>query len=211
MTRIARLTFAFALFAGLVWTAPAPARTPGPDPDSGDNLLGKPAPEWTFTRWVTPGLSREKLAGKVVLLRWWTTGCHFCEATLPEIESLRKRYEKDGLVTLGVFHPKPPRSVSDGEIRRAAAERGFHGPLAFDRDWETLERYWLDGFPDRNWTSVSFLIDQAGNIVWVHGGGEYHRNQDPKHARCDRQARELEAKLDQLFGREHASETSLAH
>jgi len=200
-----------ALLALLATVAvPADSRTPGPDPDAGDELLGKPAPDWAFTRWITPGLSQEKLRGKVVLLRWWTTGCHFCEATLPEIETLRKRYADDGLVTIGVFHPKPPRAVRNAEVKRAAVERGFHGPLAIDQEWETLSRYWLAGHPERNWTSVSFLIDRDGNIAWVHGGGEYHRNDDPKHARCDTQARELEAKLDELFGHERGTETSLA-
>jgi len=28
--------------------------------------------------------------GKVVLVRWWTEGCHFCRATLPVIEQLRR-------------------------------------------------------------------------------------------------------------------------
>jgi len=189
---------------------PAMAREPGPDPDSGANLLGKPAPEWAFTRWVSAPLTQEGLRGKVVLLRWWTVGCHFCEATLPEIESLRERYGKDGFVAIGVFHPKPPRAVKNSEIKRAAAARGFHGPLALDQDWETLSRYWLAGYPERNWTSVSFLIDQQGDIVWVHGGGEYHHNADPKHARCDLQARELEAKLEELLGKKAGTETSLA-
>jgi glutathione peroxidase-family protein len=189
---------------------PAAARTPGPDPDSGDAMLGKPAPEWAFTRWVGPELTQEQLRGKVVLLRWWTVGCHFCESTLPEIESLRERYGKDGFVAIGVFHPKPPGPVKNAEVKRAAAKRGFHGPIAIDQDWDTLSRYWLAGNPERNWTSVSFLIDREGNVVWVHGGGEYHHTDDPKHARCDRQINELEAKLDELFGRKSGGPTSLA-
>jgi len=197
-----------AIVAVTVVASPAHARTPGPDPDSGAELIGTPAPPWAFTRWVTPGLSQDKLRGKVVLLRWWTVGCHFCESTLPEIESLRKRYGDDGFVAIGVFHPKPPRAVKDSEVKRAAAERGFHGPLAIDQDWETLSRYWLAGHPERNWTSVSFLIDRDGNFAWVHGGGEYHHNDDPKHARCDLEARRLEETLVPLLARTPGSDVS---
>jgi len=168
---------------------------PGPpDPDSGTELLGTPAPEWAFTRWVRGHPETlDRLHGKVVLLRWWTTGCHFCQTTLPVIEKLRVAHEKDGLVVIGVFHPKPePRDETDRAIVAAAEERGFRGPLAFDRDWKTLGRYWLDGHEERNWTSVSFLIGRDGTIRWVHGGGEYHPSQDPQHQRCDLQFHELE-------------------
>ena len=48
------------------------------DPDSGAELIGRPAPEWTFTRWVRgPRRSLADLRGKVVLVRWWTEDCRY--------------------------------------------------------------------------------------------------------------------------------------
>ena len=170
---------------------------PADDPDSGAELIGRPAPEWAFTRWVRgPATTLHDLRGKVVLVRWWTEGCHFCRATLPAIEALRNRENRQDFVVLGVFHPKPePREVGDREILKVARELGFSGPIAFDRDWHTLDRYWFDGHPERNWTSVSFLIDREGVIRWVHGGGEYHPSDDPRHQRCDLEFKGLEAAL----------------
>ena len=169
--------------------------TPAEDPDSGVELLGTPAPQWSFTRWIGPPLSLAGLRGKVVLVRWWTEGCHFCASTLPELEALRLKYADEGLVVIGVFHPKPPRAVSDRHILGVAKKLGFSGPIAVDRDWSTLDRYWLAGHPEHSWTSVSFLIDRDGVIRWVHGGGEYHRSDDPAHARCVVQYHELERAL----------------
>jgi hypothetical protein len=74
--------------------------------------------------------------------------------------------------------------VSDRHVLAAAARLGFRGPLAVDATWSALRRWWLDGDPDRSWTSVSFLVDRAGILRWVHGGGEYHPGDDPAHARC---------------------------
>ena len=112
------------------------------NPDSGADLIGKPAPAWTFDRWIrTRPLSLESLRGKVVLLRWWTEGCHFCAATLPQIEKLRSRHRGEDLVVIGVYHPKPPREVSDGHIVAVANRLGFKGPIAVDTQWTTLERY----------------------------------------------------------------------
>jgi SAM-dependent methyltransferase len=191
--------------------SPAPAHVheavPADDPDSGAEMIGRPAPAWTFDRWVrgTP-MTLADLHGKVVLVRWWTEGCHFCASTLPVLENLRRVHSKDGLVVLGVFHPKPPHPVSDAHILAVARKLGFGGPIAADMEWSTLDRYWLAASPDRNWTSVSFLIDRAGNVRWVHGGGEYHPSDDPAHARCDLQYRELERVLDEVL----AEPTALA-
>ncbi len=201
MMRTFRSIAAIAMTASLAATAaaahecPAPAATATPataastaptwnDPDSGAELLGKPAPAWTFDRWVRGGpLSLAQLRGKVVLLRWWNEDCRYCRATLPALEQLQREHPRD-LVVIGVFHPKPPHPVSNAHIVGVASHIRFSGPLAFDGHWRTLNRYWLDGHPDRDWTSVSFLIDRTGTIRWVHGGGEYHPSTDPRHARC---------------------------
>jgi len=169
----------------------------GPDP--GAELLGEPAPSWTFTRWIGPPLSQTALRGKVVLLRWWTEGCRYCAATLPELDALRRAHADQGLVVIGVYHPKPPHEVSDRHVLAAARKLGFSGAIAVDRDWTTLDRYWLAGHPDRDWTSVSFLIDRQGAIRWVHGGGEYHPSEDPAHAGCAVQYHELERALAQAL------------
>jgi thiol-disulfide isomerase/thioredoxin len=154
----------------------------GEAPDSGIEVVGQPAPRWTFTRWARGGpMKLEDLRGKVVLLRWWTKGCHFCRTMLPTIE----KFQSKDVVVIGVYHPKPtPQKVRDAEILATARELGFTGPIAVDEKWSTLERYWFDGHPERRWTSVSFLIDRRGIIRWVHGGGEYHPSNDPAHARC---------------------------
>ena len=55
-------------------------------------------------------------------------------------------------------------------VRGWARDYGFHFPVAIDRDWRTLHRWWLDGH-DRGFTSVSFLIDGRGVIRYVHPGG----------------------------------------
>jgi len=181
-----------ALGAALSLLAAAPASVPEP----GAELIGCPAPAWSFERWIrTAPLPLETLRGRVVLVRWWTDGCHYCATTLPGLEALRLRYADQGLVVIGAYHPKPPREVSDRKILAFADKLGFEGPIAVDREWSTLERYWLAGHPERTWTSVSFLIDRAGNIRWLHGGGEYHPSSDPRHASCDLEYHKLEKTL----------------
>ncbi len=180
---------------------PADTSNAAHDPDSGVELIGKPAPPWLFQRWVRGGpLTLDGLRGRVVLMRFFTDHCRFCEETLPAIEQLRRRYGERGLVVLGAFHPnKPHQKLSDRKIVALADTLGFGGPIACDQDWKTLDRWWLDGHPDRNWVSVSFLIDRDGIVRWVHGGGEYHPSDDPRHHRCDVKFHQLEAAIEPLL------------
>jgi hypothetical protein len=198
------LTLAFAWPYAALAAAPAardPVPAPAGDADSAAELLGRPARAWSFDRWVDSApLTQESLRGKVVLVRWFNTGCRFCGNTLPGLETLRTRYGERGLVVIGVFHPKPPRRVSDAFVRRTARKLGFNGPLAVDEQWTTLNRWWLANHPDRNWTSVSFLIDAQGVVRWAQGGGEYHRSDDARHASCDASYRALERTIRELLG-----------
>jgi peroxiredoxin len=170
------------------------------DADSPAKVMDKLGRAWSFTRWVdSPPLTLESLRGKVVLVRWFNTGCRFCTTTLPAIETLRTRYAPQGLVVVGVFHPKPVGRVNDAFVRRTARRLGFHGPIAVDEDWSTLERWWLADHPQGNWTSVSFLIDRDGIVRWAHPGGEYHPSAEPRHAACDASYKELERTIRRLL------------
>lgn len=169
-------------------------------PDSGAELMGRPAREFRFSRWLrTRPLAPDSLRGRVVLLRFWTDECRYCRATLPAIEALQARYADRGLVVLGAYHPNEPKDVPDAFVLRWAKEYGFSGPIAIDDRWATLRHWWLDGHPDRNWVSVSFLLDRDGAVRWVHGGGEYHPSAERLHRACDTAYRDLERKLEELL------------
>jgi thiol-disulfide isomerase/thioredoxin len=181
--------------------APPDSSAAAHDPDSGAEWIGQALPEWALTRWVRgPSRTLASLRGRVVLVRFWTEDCRFCRATLPAIERLRAEDEARGLTVIGVFHPPHPgERRSDRQILAIARQLGFHGPIGLDQDWHTLDRWWLDGHPDRNWVSVSFLIGRDGRVRWIHGGGEYHPTDDPKHARCNIQYDDFVKKLDALL------------
>lgn len=159
----------------------------------GAEMLGRPMPDWAGLKWLTDAGKAPEIGGKVVLVRWWTDGCGLCSATAPVLNELYEKHAKDGLVVVGVYHPKPrPRAVADERVTRAAAELGFAFPVAVDADWTVLKRWWLAG-GDRRFTSISFLIGRAGKVCWVHPGGEYHASRDSAHAECDADYRSLSA------------------
>jgi peroxiredoxin len=138
----------------------------------GAELIGTAAPEWNATDWMASApLSLAALRGKVVLVRWFTaTDCPFCSATAPALNQLHREFSDRGLVVIGMYHHKRSEPLDPVAVRGWVQQYGFSFPVAIDRDWQTLRRWWLDGH-DRPFTSVSFLIDRAGIIRRIHPGG----------------------------------------
>src|SRR4051812_40663947 len=76
-------------------------------PTDGQELVGKAPGEWEATHWLnSPPLSLASLRGKVVLARWWTADCPFCEASAPALRQFDREYRPRGLMVIGFYHHK---------------------------------------------------------------------------------------------------------
>jgi peroxiredoxin len=165
----------------LVWlrlvTLICPALVSAADP-----LIGRPAPEWQLTNWLNSApLALKDLRGQVVLVRWWTAPqCEFCRVTAPALNEFHADFAAKGLRVIGIYHHKLPTPLEPAHVAGQAAELGFKFPVAVDPGWRTLRRWWLDGH-ERDFTSVSFLLDRRGVIRHLHPGGQYVKG-DADHA-----------------------------
>lgn len=135
--------------------------------------LGKVAPAWEVSHWQnSEPLQLKDLAGKVVLVRWWTAPhCPYCRNSAPALNEFDTLYRDKGLQVLGFYHHKGKGPLDLDAVKDHASKFGFQFPVAVDLDWRTLNAWWLNGRKD--WTSVSFLIDRKGVIRHIHPGGQY--------------------------------------
>jgi peroxiredoxin len=153
----------------------SPALLPSSD---GSDLLGTTPPEWEATHWLNSRpLTLAELRGKVVLARWWTAGCPYCEVTAPALREFDREYGGRGLQVIGFYHHKEDGPLDYAVVDRTATKYGFTFPVAVDPDWHTLIRWWDPEHKNRSFTSVSFLIDKHGTIRHVHPGGEYAKGE----------------------------------
>jgi len=154
-----------------------------------------------ITGWMeSVGPPEAVTTARALLLRWWTDTCPYCERSLPALESLAEKYGDDGLVVVGVYHPKPRgRAFSEDDVLGIARGYGFHGPIALDPAWSLLREAWLDT-GDRRATSVSLLIDRTGRVRHAHPGPELHPSGDPAHAECARGFEAMEQAVGDLLG-----------
>lgn len=134
-------------------------------------LVGTPVKAWTFTDWSNNApLTLAQLRGRVVVVRFWTVGCPFCEKSMPALEKLSQEFRDQPVTFVGAFHDKPVGSVPDmKEPMKVARAWGVTFPLAFDRDWRTLRAWYLDGH-DRPATSVTLVIGKNGRVAHVDPG-----------------------------------------
>jgi peroxiredoxin len=144
-------------------------------PKTNDSLVGvidQPAPPFTVTQWFnSEPLSLEQLRGKVVFVRWFMgPSCPFCSATAATLRKLHETYAAKGLTVIGMYHHKEETPLDPHQVSGWVKHFGYTFPVAIDKDWTTLKRWWLDGH-ERSFTSVSFLVDKTGIVRRVHLGG----------------------------------------
>ncbi|MCG8423513.1 MAG: TlpA family protein disulfide reductase [Proteobacteria bacterium] len=156
------------------------------------DLLGKPAPDWQLAEWANAEpMQLSDLSGRVVIVRFWTDGCPYCQKSLPALQTLSDEFAGHPVTFVGIYHSKPKGSERPFERAIAAAnEYKVTFPLAYDRMWKTVTSWWLSG-PQRRATSASFVVDAAGTFVHIHPGPEFFPSVHPGEAQPDRDFRSL--------------------
>ena len=155
-----------------------------PGNQDGSEMTGRQMPAWHFSDWRHgEAQTLADLRGRVVVVRFWTAGCPFCEKSLPALQKLQDELADQPVTFIGAFHAKPVSSHITMERPAEIAESWkIDFSLALDPDWKTLRSWWLDAGMHRHATSVTFVIDKAGKLVHVHPGPEFYPSDDPAHA-----------------------------
>jgi len=99
--------------------------------------------------------------GKVILLNFWATWCAPCKIEIPGLVELFNKYEREGLVVLGV-------SVDDpvSKLRPFAEQFKMNYPILVGNGREDL----LTSFAPLHGVPRSFLIARDGTICKRHTG-----------------------------------------
>ena len=125
------------------------------------------------TGWLnTPPLTRDALAGKVVVVDFWTYSCINCLRALPYIRAWAAKYKDHGLVVLGVHAPEFAFEKDPANVKKAVTDMGITYPVALDSNlsiWQAFNnQYW----------PAHYFIDAMGRIRGHHfGEGEYDKSE----------------------------------
>lgn len=171
-----------AAFAALAACGRGPG-DPAPPPPvrAGAELVGTPAQEFIAVTWLDgQAHTLAELRGRVVLVRFWTDTCPYCQRTAPALRQLDAEFADRGLVVIGLHHTKPRGDTrTAAQVEASARAWGMDFRIGLDTNWSTIDAWWLTGHTRRA-TSASFLIDRRGKIRLVHPGPEYTPTGDPQ-------------------------------
>ncbi|WP_434563453.1 cytochrome c biogenesis protein DipZ [Pseudomonas sp. Z4-20] len=120
-------------------------------------------------QWLnSPPLDREALRGKVVLVDFWTYDCINCQHTLPYVNGWAKKYEKDGLVVIGVHTPEYGYEKIIANVRDQVRKLDIQYPVAIDNQYAIWR-----AFNNQYWPA-HYFIDAKGQVRYSHfGEGRY--------------------------------------
>jgi cytochrome c biogenesis protein CcdA/thiol-disulfide isomerase/thioredoxin len=137
--------------------------------DSMDNAQGAMPSLSGAVQWLnSPALTNESLKGKVVLVDFWTFDCINCKHTLPYVKDWAKKYEKDGLVVIGVHTPEYGFERIIDNVKDKVKEYGITYPVAIDNNYAIWRNF------DNQYWPAHYLIDAKGQVRFTHfGEGRY--------------------------------------
>jgi peroxiredoxin len=112
-----------------------------------------PAPEWKLKDVDGKEISSAQFRGKVIVIDFWATWCGPCRHEIPGYIDLQKKYEKQGLVIIGI-------AVSDSakSVKGFVAEQGVNYTVVMGDDAVVEAFGGVEGIP------TTFVIDRDGMI-----------------------------------------------
>ena len=119
----------------------------------------EPAPRFNARTLDGEKFDNQAIKGKVVLLEFWTTWCHYCLEEAPIVEKLSHEFEKRGLTVL---------AVNVGESRKTVKKYLELHPrtcrVVLTDDTNLAAMYQATVYP------IYVVIDREGNVVATQRG-----------------------------------------
>jgi thiol-disulfide isomerase/thioredoxin len=113
-------------------------------------------------------VSSRSLRGKIVLVNFWTYTCINSLRALPYVRGWATKYQKSGLVVIGVHTPEFSFEKQQTNVEAALGDLHVSYPVVMDSNY----KIWQD-FDNQYWPAF-YIIDAKGRIRYEHfGEGAY--------------------------------------
>ncbi|MFC1959192.1 thioredoxin-like domain-containing protein [Chloroflexota bacterium] len=112
---------------------------------------------------VPAPLTWEDLAGKVVLLDFWTYGCINCIHIIPDLKQLEEEFAEE-LVVIGVHSAKFDNEGDTENIRQIVQRYEVEHPVVNDNEFSVWRTWGVNAWP------TAVVVDPQGNVFGFHSG-----------------------------------------
>ena len=123
-------------------------------------------PEFSgVTEWVNGELSKEKLAGKPVLIHFWAVSCHMCKESLPQINEWREKYGKQyDLQVVGVHMPRSEKDTEIEPVKETIKKYELEHPIMIDNQHKITDAFQNEYVP------AYYLFDENQQLRHFQAG-----------------------------------------
>jgi len=126
-------------------------------------MENKKAPEFITEneQWInSEPLSVASLKGKIILIKFWTFMCSWCQQDIPGIIALGEKYKDRRLVVVGIHSPESTFERDIEALKKQMEVLKVTFPVLTDNSRQNWNAYRVENWP------AYYLIDQEGNIVF---------------------------------------------
>jgi len=141
-----------------------------PPPAGPDDRLGEPTDDFVFAIPGGGAVSRDSLAGKVVVLDFWSTICPPCQAQTPVLEQVYQQFRQAEGITFFAVSVDASR-VSDETVVRTLKKWGSTIPVARDLQHAGYRKLYVTATP------TLLLLDRHGRFQAIEQGA--HQDAQP--------------------------------
>ncbi|HSS01128.1 MAG TPA: TlpA disulfide reductase family protein [Kofleriaceae bacterium] len=135
---------------------------PGATPAAAECIKGQRdcLPDLGYTDTTGVAYTRDALAGKVVLVNFWATWCHPCQAEIPALSKVYEKYKSKGVVFLGVLTD----SVDSNQLLNFQSDHNMTYPIV------RATRQVMSSYEEPSSLPTTFVYGRGGKQVFSRIG-----------------------------------------
>jgi thiol-disulfide isomerase/thioredoxin len=123
-------------------------------------------PVYAARDWIGARVHMAELAGKVVILDFFTVDCYNCRNVVPTLRSLYATDRNKGLAIVGIHTPETPPEKERGYVAQSLRQQGIVWPVAVDNAFLLWDAYRVNEWPtqiffDRHGTLRKVIIGDS--------------------------------------------------
>ncbi|WP_134684203.1 redoxin domain-containing protein [Brevibacillus migulae] len=117
-----------------------------------------------ITEWFNSQVSKADLAGKPVLVHFWSVSCHMCKDSMPQINEWRDKYKDNGLQVVGIHMPRSEADTDLEIIKETIAKYELIHPIGVDSELKTVDAFQNEYVP------AFYLFDESLQLRHFQAG-----------------------------------------
>jgi thiol-disulfide isomerase/thioredoxin len=115
-------------------------------------------PVYAAKDWIGARIPPAQLAGKVVILDFFTVDCYNCRNVVPTLRSLYATDRNKGLAIVGIHTPETPPEKERSYVTQSLRQQGIVWPVAVDNAFSLWDAYRVNAWP------TQLFFDRHGNL-----------------------------------------------